>query len=81
MLTIVWAALTRRFDQRWWIVLTLLLVAGFVTGGEWRVATAGEPDANIGGGLYLMFGVPFLISLLAGAAVIAWWIHTSKSDP
>lgn len=56
----------------------MLLMAGFVIGGEWRVATAGEPDANIGGGLYIMFGAPFFISLLVGAAVIAWWIRTSR---
>lgn len=65
------ATMSRRLEPRWWIVLGPLVVAGVVVGLGWRVITAGGIGANIGGGLTLLFGLPFVAVLLIVAAVNA----------
>lgn len=71
--TVVLAAGTAlgRLDPRWWAVLTPLAVTGVIVGWGYRVVTAGVIGANIGAGLVVMFGGPFVSGLLLIAAVLA----------
>ncbi|MGH3738376.1 MAG: hypothetical protein ACRDT6_22635 [Micromonosporaceae bacterium] len=62
-----------RFDQRWWLVWCALLLAGLVVGFGWRVVTAASIGANIGAGLVLLFGTPFLGVLLLWS--VAWSVY------
>jgi uncharacterized membrane protein len=45
-----------------------------VVGGGARVVTDGVIGANIGGGLVLVFGTPFVLIMLIAALVTAWWL-------
>lgn len=68
---LVWATYRGPFARGWWIVLGLLLAAGFIIGSGWRVMTAGVIGANIGAGLAVMFGGPVVVVLLIGALALA----------
>ena len=51
-------------------VTALLGVAGATVALGYRVVTAGVGGANIGGGLVLLFGPPFVLGLVVAAIVI-----------
>ena len=68
---LVWADHRHPFGRRWWVVLGLVLSAGFIIGSGWRVMTAGVIGANIGAGLVVMFGGPVVVVLLIGALALA----------
>ena len=55
-----------RLPPGWSTVAALLAFAGFMTAGILRVVTAATYGANIGGGLLILFGSPFVgLSLVA----------------
>jgi hypothetical protein len=56
-------------SPRGWLVLALLLPAGLIVGLTGRVVTAGVIEANIGGGLMIMFALP-----VAGMLILAAFI-------
>ena len=80
---LVYQRRTRRMDRKWVPPIVLLAVAGVVVGSGWRVLTAGVIGANIGGGMVILFGGPFVLALVVAAA----WSATlpprtvSGSDP
>jgi hypothetical protein len=80
---LVYQRRTRRMDRKWVPPIVLLVVAGVVVGSGWRVLTAGVGGANIGGGMVILFGGPFVLALVIAAA----WSATlpprtvSGSDP
>ncbi len=51
------------FDRRWWQVLAPLVAAGLIVGAGWRVVNAGGTPDNIGAGLVVLFGGPFVVAL------------------
>ena len=65
---------SRPLDRGWWLVLMALCSAGAITAAGGRVMTAGVIGANIGGGMFILFGVPVVLALLAVAAVKSWWM-------
>lgn len=66
---LVAATRSGQFDRRWWGPLTALAVAATFVGFAERVTTAAVVGANIGGGIVLLFGTPFVIVLVAGSAI------------
>ena len=60
---LVVAARSRPLDG-WWTVLALLCAAGALAAAGSRVVTAGVVGANIGGGLFLLFGAPVVLALV-----------------
>ncbi len=64
-----WASWQGLLDGLWWSVLIPLAMAGGISGGGWRVMTAGVDGANIGAGLLFLFGGPVIVSLLIWALV------------
>ncbi|MFF9285797.1 hypothetical protein [Streptomyces griseosporeus] len=71
---LVLASLRGAFDHRWWGVLAPLTAAGVLAGVGWRVLTAGVIGANIGAGLALLVGAPFVGGLLLWALARALWL-------
>lgn len=67
----LWATVTSRLYPGWWLVLLPLVLAGVIIGYAWRVLTAGGIGANIGAGIVITFGGPFVIGLLIAPAVPA----------
>jgi hypothetical protein len=57
-------ASTLRHDARWWSVLGPLVVGGAFAGVSWRIVTAGNYGANIGGGLLLLIAAPLTVALV-----------------
>lgn len=66
-------------DRRWIGPVLLLALAGAVIGVGSCVVTAPVIGANIGGGIAILFGVPFVVSLAARAAWGACSIHRSPT--
>jgi hypothetical protein len=60
------------------IVDALLIVAGVIVAGGYRVATAGVIGANIGAGIVILFGTPFVAGLVIAAAVVAYCSHRKQ---
>ena len=58
-----------RSDGHWLPSVILLVIAGVVLAGIGRVVTAGSIGANIGGGLAILFGLPFVAILVGGSIV------------
>lgn len=56
-----------RLQRGWSTVAVLLAIAGFMIAGILRVVTAASYGANIGGGILIIFGSPFVGIFLAGA--------------
>ncbi|MEU6715087.1 hypothetical protein ABZ897_26790 [Nonomuraea sp. NPDC046802] len=77
LVLLVRASRRSRFDPRWWAALVPALTAGALAGLGWRVVTAGTIGPNIGAGLALMLGVPFVALLLLWA--IGWSAHLLRS--
>lgn len=50
-------------------VVVAVATAGALSAGGLRIMSAGVYGANIGGGMFMMFGIPVVIALLAYAAV------------
>jgi hypothetical protein len=71
------AALSGRLDRRWWPPIIAMTVAGVYVGAAERVMTAAVSSANIGGGLMILFGVPFLVVLVGGSVI--WSSHTLRT--
>jgi len=69
--TLVAATRNRRFDTQWWLVVLLLVGAGWIVGSSVRVLTAGVIGANIGGGFVAFFGGPLVFALIVWAGVRA----------
>ena len=67
---LLWAAVTRRLDPGWWLMVLPLVAAGCLASYLWRVSTAGVIGANIGAGLMTFLGGPVAVALLAFAAVM-----------
>lgn len=65
---LVYERRTRRMDRKWVPPIVLLTVAGVVVGYGGRILTAGVTGANIGGGMVILFGGPFVLALVAVAA-------------
>ena len=64
---------TRNSPERaWWPVFGALGVVGFMLAFGFRVVTARVGGANIGGGLFLMFGLPMIGVIALWALVRAW---------
>lgn len=61
-----------RLRRQWMATVVPLAVAGAVLGFGGRVLTAGGIGANIGGGLFVLLGLPFLVVLVIAAALNAW---------
>ena len=55
----------------WWVSFGSLFVAGAMGGVGSRALTAGTSGANIGGGAFLVAGIPTIILLVVFAAVVA----------
>lgn len=53
-------------------VLLPFVALGAICGFAWRVTTAAVIGANIGTGLVVMFGCPFVVGLLILSGVSAW---------
>jgi hypothetical protein len=62
------------------IVDALLIVAGVIVAGGYRVATAGVIGANIGAGIVILFGTPFVAGLVNAAGVVAYCSHRKQSS-
>jgi hypothetical protein len=73
------SARSRPLTRAWKWVVALLMVVGLIVAAGYRVMTAGVGGANIGAGLFLMFGVPACVALLVGAASIAVRARRSTS--
>jgi hypothetical protein len=58
-------------------IMGLLVLVGLIIAAGFRVMTAGVGGANIGAGLFLLFGVPLCVALL----VCAVWIGTRRRPP
>lgn len=56
-----------RLPRGWTTVAVLFAVAGFMSAGILRVVTAASYGANIGGGMLILFGSPFVAVTLAAA--------------
>ena len=52
------------------VALALFVVAGLIAGGTARIVTAPGTGANIGGGLAVLFGLPFAGLLLVTGVVL-----------
>lgn len=67
----VWARATRARQLRvdWWSIQGLAWFAALIVGGTWSMARADTVDANIGGGLAVLFGLPLAGVLLVVAGV------------
>ena len=64
---------TRNSGERaWWPVFGVLAVVGFMFAFGFRIMTARVGGANIGGGLFLMFGLPVMGVLVLWALARAW---------
>ena len=74
---VVAAACSGRLDKRWWPAIVAVTVAGAVMGVAERVMTAAVSGANIGGGMTILFGVPFVVVLVGGSVI--WSIHTFRA--
>lgn len=59
-------------DPGFLAVLLPLVALGAILGLAWRVLTAAVIGANIGAGLLVLFGGPFILGLLVWAGVSAW---------
>jgi hypothetical protein len=59
----------------------LLMLVGLIVAIGYRVMTAGVGGANIGAGLFLMFGVPLCVALLVCAAWIGMRGRSSHGPP
>lgn len=68
---VIVALAQRRLQKRWIPTGILLLFFGVMLGYVWRVVTAGVIGANIGAGLMIILGGPFLLLYLAVTLVIA----------
>ncbi|AXE86608.1 hypothetical protein C1703_16515 [Streptomyces sp. Go-475] len=66
-------------DPRWWGVIGPLVVVGLMTGVGWRILTAGGVGANIGAGLLIIFGTPFVAGLSLWALAWGVWLVTDRS--
>ena len=70
---------TRHSGERaWWSVFGVLAVVGVTLAFGLRVLTARVGGANIGGGLFLMYGLP-VVSLLVLWALARAWTLTAPS--
>ncbi|MDQ4068043.1 MAG: hypothetical protein M3203_00960 [Actinomycetota bacterium] len=61
-----------RLRRGWLATVVLPPAAGVVVGFGARLVTAGGIGANIGGGMFLIIGVPVVVVLLVAAAANAW---------
>ena len=59
-------------ERAWWEVFKALAVAGFLLAWGGRVLTARVNGANLGGGMFLIVGLPLIGAVLLWAAVRAW---------
>ncbi len=75
------SARARPLTGAWKWVVALLMLVGLVVSAGYRVMTAGVGGANIGAGLFLMFGVPACAALLVSAASIAVRARRSNERP
>jgi hypothetical protein len=73
---LMFAVRHRLLRWEWLGVVARLVVAGATVALGYRMATAGVIGANIGSGIFLMLGVPFILGLVVWAALIA---HTLTS--
>ncbi len=63
---------TGEVHSGWWRVLAMLLAAGALMAVGGRILTARTDGANIGGGFVMFYGLPAIVALLGGAALMAW---------
>ena len=66
------AVLDGELPRNWLPTVVLPAVAGVLLGFGARAVTAGVIGANIGGGLFMLLGLPFVAVLLIAAAANAW---------
>lgn len=72
---------TRNSGERaWWPVFGVLAAVGFILAFGFRVMTARVGGANIGGGLFLMYGLPVVVLLLVWALGRAWNLSAPPSS-
>ncbi|MEX2972009.1 hypothetical protein [Streptomyces sp. C184] len=78
----VLAAATRYglLDDRWWQVLTPLVLAGLTLGAGWRVLTAGIIGFPTGAGYVIFLGGPLLAALLGWSAVRGYRLASSRGQ-
>ena len=67
-------------ERAWWPVFGVLAVVGFLLAYGLRIMPARVGGANIGGGLFLMFGLPTLAVLVAWALLRAWNLSSPPRD-
>ena len=82
-LALLWAIVAHRSgrSQRGWsTVAVLLATAGFMIAGILRVVTAASYGANIGGGMLILFGSPFVGIFLAGAILMSVRLLRGTAD-
>ncbi len=79
---LVIATRRRQLDPRWWSIVLMLMGSGAIVGLAVRVVTAGVVGANIGGGIVILFGGPFVAVLIGWAGVsAASLVRRRRADP
>jgi hypothetical protein len=65
-----WAAVTRRINSQWLIVVASLMAVGVIAAAVYRFMTAGGIGANIGGGVSVILAAPVVVLLLLWSLVV-----------
>lgn len=75
----LWCAQRPR-TRLWRKAVALFLATAVIAGYGYRVMTAGVSGANIGGGMFMMFGLPLIATGLAASWFMARRSHSPLED-